>query len=190
MISWQNVAFWGLVSALGALGCTVTSDTTDGQGGESNSGGSSGAAGESAGGSAGESGSSATAGTAGTSSPYTAAQCEASAAAEADPNSPDVMTCGQCIYTKLCSPYAVDCENQPGCIDAVVNAENCVYDEYVANGDGDPQTGFITQDQIDNCTTDAGITIDASGDLWSAIANTDNTDNCAFECYLSDAPTQ
>jgi len=100
------------------------------------------------------------------------------------------MTCGQCIYTKLCSPYAVDCENQSGCIDAVVNAENCVYTEYVANGDGDPQAGFITQDQIDTCVTDAGITIDASGDLWSAIANTDNADNCAYECYLSDAPTQ
>ncbi len=187
MSAWKSLLLATSIVLSGFVGCTITSGDGDGDDDEDVviRGGSTGS-GTERGGQSAVGGNTVSEGTGGSTTviDFTEADCEGLAADEPSDS------CTECIYENLCA-LSVECLNTEGCMDAVIDAANCIYDAWVVNDEDTadiPDDGFVTSAQEDTCVIDANLVEVNGNDLWAAMAGRDESQStaCAYPCYLTD----
>jgi len=187
MSAWKSLLLATSLIASGFVGCTITSGDGDDDDDDVviSRGGSTSSVTE-RGGQSTVGGNTVTPGAGGSTTvvDFTEADCEGLAADE------PADSCTECVYENLCT-LSVACLNTDGCMDAVIDAANCIYDAWLANDEDTPDIlddGFVTTAQEDSCVTDADLVNLDGNDLWTAMAGRDEAQSaaCAYPCYLTD----
>lgn len=182
MVAWKNLLLAGMVGCSLAFACEVGTSDDDiedtsphnERGGSGNSG---------IGGSTSGDAGSGDIGAAGEYRDFIESDCPDLAAGEAED------TCTRCMYESLC-PLAVPCLNTDECYESVIGAANCVADAWLAadaDTPDDPDDGFVTTTQEEECFVENAVLENEGNDLWIALSGRDEVEAnnvCATYCYM------